>query len=119
MLNAPSSRCKKELSIFFGICDWLHEYDPAFAADATLLIALLCQKKTWIWNAEKNEPFAAVKQLFKNLLKLYRRFYLQTDTSKIGLDAVLFQLSDDSSHRVISNASVKFSLAEARYYSNE
>jgi hypothetical protein len=45
-----------------------------------------------------------------------KRFYLQTDAAKTGMGAVLYQLDDEGTRKVISYASAKFSLAEAKYH---
>lgn len=48
-----------------------------------------------------------------------KRFYFQTDASKLEMEPVLYQLDDNGNRWVISYASAEFRPNEIRYHSSE
>jgi hypothetical protein len=124
ILEASSPRSTKGLRTIFGVCGWLREYVPDFTDTAVPLTALLAQGRVWKWTSAEQSAFEATKRMFEWPLVLFRpepkrRYYLQTDAAKTRMEAVLYQLDDEGTRRVISYASAKFPPAEAKYDSNE
>ena len=121
--SPPSS--KRELQRFLGICGWVREYVPGYS-EITAPLTNLLRKHTgkWRWTAEAEEAFHRLKKEFETPLTLARpdphlEYTLQTQTSNIGMSAVLFQVKMDGTRSIISYGSAKFSPAELRYEQTE
>ena len=120
ILGSPPPRTKKELQKFLGTCNWLREYIPDFATLSTPLSNLLAGKKTFKWTPEAQLAFENIQQKMREPLQLYRPaadlpYVLQTDTSDVGMSAVLYQPGPDGERRVVSYASAKFNDVHTRY----
>ncbi|KAI5708347.1 hypothetical protein M8J77_021013 [Diaphorina citri] len=117
-------KTKKELQSFLGTCNWLREFVPN-AATILAPISEHLKHSKWKWTKEDDLHFEKAKQAFANIQMLSRpdfsgpTFYLQTDSSAIGMGAVLFQYADDGTRKIISFASAKLSPTESKYSSNE
>lgn len=123
ILNAPIPKTKKQLQSFIGTCNWLSEYVPHYSHITAPLTDLIGNTR-FIWTDETNNAFLATKELFRQPLSLHRPdpnepFILQTDASKLGMGAVLFQYGPEKQRRIVSFASAKFKPVEQRYHCNE
>lgn len=124
IVNATQPTNRKKMSAFLGLCGWIREYVPNFSEMAAPLTALLSPKIRYTWGPLQEEAFQQVKEAFKQPLHLERPdptlpYILQTDASKVGLGAVLYQSAADGRRRVIAYGSAKLSPAEQKYHSNE
>lgn len=113
----------KQVRAFLGTAGWLREFIPRFSEKAAPLTDLTQGKGKFKWTIEAQEAFEKLKDEASKPLMLARPnpdglFILQTDASKLGMAAVLFQ-EDDEGKRQISHASAKFKGAELRYHANE
>jgi hypothetical protein len=122
--STPEPTSKKQLKSFLGLCNWLRDYVPHMATLIAPLTDLLSAKRAWKWTTLCQEAFNTLKDAISRPLKLHRplpnlKYVLQTDASKFGVGAVLYQETDDGSRRIISYASARFSPAEQRYHANE
>lgn len=122
--KAPTPTNRKTLRQFLGLCNWLREYVPRYATLAAPLTDLLSTKHKWNWTEEAENAFYQIKQELQKPLVLSRpdptrTFVLQTDASKEGTAAVLYQERPDGTRDIISYASSRFNPAEQKYHSNE
>jgi hypothetical protein len=123
VLQAEAPKTRKQLKAFMGLVGWLREFIPRAAEVCAPLTNLLSTKNRWKWTTAAEEAFQKIKEATKNLQPLHRPdstrpLILQTDASKIGLGAVLYQEADGN-RQVVAYASAKLSPAEQRYHSNE
>ena len=92
---------KKELQAFLGIINYLGKFSPGMSEVCKPLRKLTLSKTTWTWNASYQQWFQKAKLLSKAkmCMKFYddtKPFYLETDTSGIGLGgAALLQHRDN------------------------
>lgn len=115
-------RTKKQMLSFLGTCNWLREYLP-HASEVMAPLYKTTSRKPFKWHDADNEAFDKVKEAFTKLEPLHRPkadlpYVLQTDASKIGLGATLYQ-QDGEQKRIIANISATLNDAETRYSSNE
>lgn len=123
IVNMPTPSTRKALQKFIGTCNWLREYIPRFAEVTSPMTDLLSSKTKYQWTRAAQNAFEEVKRLVQGPLKLSRpdpalRFILQTDASKNGIGAVLYQLDGNNERRIISYASAKYDQTQARYHDN-
>lgn len=88
------------------------------------LLQLLKNKVKWNWNDTCKQAFINVKNLFKNDMILRhpnfkKTFTLYTDTSMIGLGAILCQNDDNGKKWAIHMASRTLQEAEKNYFTSE
>ncbi|XP_025830531.1 uncharacterized protein K02A2.6-like [Agrilus planipennis] len=122
--EAPVPTTCKELKKFLGLCNWLREYLPRFAEISAPLTDLLSPRKKWNWTLVCQQAFEQIKSLMQQPLRLHRpdfnkTFILQTDASKQGAAAVLYQEGPEGTKHIISYASTRFNPTEQAYHSNE
>lgn len=121
--NFPRPRNVKQERWFLGVAGWLREFIPQFSKKAAPLTDLLGTKKKFIWNREAELAFEKLKEEASRDLILSRpnfknRFILQTDASKVGMAAVLYQ-EEEGEKKIISYISAKFNNTEKNYHINE
>jgi hypothetical protein len=121
--NAERPTNKKKLQAFLGLCGWVREHVPRAAEILAPLTALLSNER-WKWPPQAEAAFHQVKKAFSNIQALARPdpdlpFVLQTDASKHGAAAVLYQEPQEGQRRIISYASIKFNETQQRWHSNE
>eukprot|EP00731_Ephydatia_muelleri_P000886 Em0001g886a len=119
--SGPFPRTEKKFNQFLGLANYYRRFVKDFA-----LISKPLQRLT-----EKNAPFEwtigcqnAFDELRKRLVSspvlaypdYERRFILDTDASDVGIGAVLSQVSDCGSERVIAYASRSLTRPEQRQY---
>lgn len=102
----PTPRNIRELRQLLGTANWLRDYVKNFAIIAAPMTDLLAAKKKFQWTADAQEASE-------------KTFSLQTDASRQGMAAVLFQEPVFGQRRIIAYASTKFTAAERRYHINE
>lgn len=117
----PTNR--KQLKAFLGIVGWLREFIPRAAEISAPLTDLLGNQRPWKWTSAAAEAFRILKEQAHNIQPLHRPdatlpFILQTDASKVGLGAVLYQQKGNQK-QVIAYASAKLNPVEQRYHINE
>ncbi|XP_063230382.1 uncharacterized protein LOC134535242 [Bacillus rossius redtenbacheri] len=104
---------RKELQRLMGLLNWLRSFIPDFATVTAPITDLLSPKMKYRWTAEADHALAAIKSLFQKSHVLSHiapgePLYLQTDTSKVGMGAVLYQVGPDGEQRVLEYTSSKF-----------
>lgn len=115
----PVPRNKKELHSFIGFVNFYRKFAERHASSIGPLIELIKEKNVWKFGDTEIELFNMVKKSFTEQYLSHpffdRPFYLQTDASKLGLGAELYQLSDTNLRATISFASRTLNAAERNY----
>lgn len=113
----PYPRNKKELQSFIGFCNFYRKFSDHHASYMSPLTELL-KNKVWIFNEENRVQFDLIKSTLGNHVLSHPDFslpfYIQTDASKLGLGAELFQTCNNE-RRTISFASRVLNAAERNY----
>jgi len=115
----------KELNTFIGFVSYYRRFVKNFATTVNPLVQVANKKKEnrnkkLMWNDSLQEAFEKIKELLcKNTILNFPNktgiFVLDTDASLTGIGAVLSQVDDNGTERVIAFASNKLSTTEARY----
>ena len=106
----PTPQDVRALRSFLGLASYYRKFVPDFAKVARPLHALTKKNMPFLWTIECETAFNALKGLLTNTPVLAfpdfaKPFILETDTSGVGLGAVLAQTQDDNSVRPIAYAS--------------
>jgi len=100
----PKPRTGKELQSFIGFCIYWKFADHHVSLIASL-INLIKQGVPWKFGEEELKMFTRVKQSFTEQYLSHplfdQVFYLQTDASKLGLGAELFQLTSGERRTIL------------------
>ena len=105
------------LRSFLGLAGYYRKFIPQFAAPLT---ALTKKCTAFIWEDHHQAAFLALKTCLCTAPilaypKFDQPFILQTDASNIGLGAVLAQLDNDGTERVVAYASRTLTPRERSY----
>lgn len=115
----PVPRNKKEMQSFVGFVNFYRKFSSNHASIIGPLIDLIKKGIPWKFGSEEVKLFNRVKESFTEKYLCHPKFdhvfYLQTDASKIGLGAELFQLSNEGERQTISFASRTLNAAERNY----
>lgn len=115
----PVPRNKKELQSFIGFCNFYRKFADHHASKISPLIELIKTGTPWRFGSAELEMFNSVKKSFTDQYLSHpmfdSEFYLQTDASKLGCGAELFQYSSTGERRTISFASRTLNSAEKNY----
>ena len=122
----PRPKTVHDVCSFLGFMNYYHKFLYKYAQKACPLNQLISgdnAKKKYRkveWNDEHEQAFQLLKSACMDMPVLayanYKRpFCLNTDASKTGLGAVLYQQQDDGTYRVISYASRSLSKTERNY----
>lgn len=122
--NYSTPTSVRQLRAFLGTAGWLREFIPNFSEKAAPLTDLIVPKRKFKWTDKAQEAFVALKQEASKPLRLARpddnlTFFLQTDSSGVGMAAVLYQEDAAGKLRIVSHLSAKFKGAELNYHVNE
>ena len=119
--NTPRPTTKKQVRSFLGLVGYYRDHIPAFAEISAPLTDLLKKGKAEHiqWSEAQERAYSLLKEylLQEPVLKLpdlSKPFVLRTDTSRVGVAAVLLQENDGKLYPV-GYASKKLNLTEARY----
>ncbi len=120
ILHAPAPEDATQLRLFIGLLSWYNKLIPKFATVAETLRACIRKGSDFIWSEDTQQCFDAVKQVLIHspALSLFNPDFptvVSTDASDYGLGAVLAQVHEDKTERVVAFASRTFSPAERKY----
>jgi hypothetical protein len=124
-------RSVKEVRSFLGLCSYYRRFVPGYAEIAAPMTALQRKGVRFKWSDECQRAFEALKQALVSppILAMpfdvkqvdgepagqVGRYVLDTDASDHSIGAVLSQVQDDGTERVIAYASRKLHPAEVNY----
>ena len=120
MAAAPEPRNAAELRSFLGSALFSSKFIPDFATLTQPLWELTRSQVRWRWTRKEQEAFTEVKRRLTAapVLAYYRvgaDTRLVTDTSPVGLGAVLQQRQEDGVYKAVYYASRKLRDPETRY----
>jgi hypothetical protein len=118
--NLPVPTKVSELRTVLGLFSYYRKFMKGFSTHAKPLYDLLKKDTNFVWEEKQQKAFDFLKeQLTKAPILQYPDFYkpfiLLTDASATGLGAVLSQMNDDGTERVIAYASKSLTGAEVNY----
>lgn len=92
----PIPRKLKQIRAFLGLCNFYRRFIPNYSESIAPLCELLRKGKTWKWDEKEQEAFENIKNKFIDTIMLHhpdfnKPYYLQTDSSGVGLAGVLYQ----------------------------
>lgn len=124
IMDYPVPRTTKDVKRFLGLCGWYRQYVPHFATLIEPLNDCLRKGKKFIWDYEQQQAFNTIKQLIADATALSlpdfeKKFILRTDSSDVGLGAVLAQIDKNDVEQPIAFASRTLSKAERSYHATE
>lgn len=116
----PVPKKIKHLRAFLGLCNYYRRFIPDYNSVIQPLCQLLKKDKGWTWTPEAQLAFEELKRRFLNTIMLHhpdmsRPFYLQTDSSGVGLAGVLFQYDDKGEMKILGYCSRALRGAELRW----
>lgn len=120
ILHAPAPKDAPQLRSFIGLLSWYNKFIPNFATVVEPLRACIRQGSDFVWSEEAQQSFDAVKKLLIDspALSLFDPdlpTVVSTDASDYGLGAVLAQVHENKTERIVAFASRTLSPAERKY----
>lgn len=127
MLEYPVPKTATEVKRFIGLFSWYRRFIKEFST----LVAPICdlikgkkKKQPIEWTEEADEAFKNIKNVLVSAPVLAAprfdlEFIVQSDSSDVGLGAVLTQIHPDGDEHVIAYASRTLSRAERNYSTSE
>lgn len=118
--NWPVPTSKKEVQQFLGLANYYRRFVENFAKIAKPLHRLTEKTTKFEWSADCQAAFEHLRQKLVSapilaFPDLEKPFILDTDASDMGIGAVLSQMDDNGTERVIAYASKTLSKPEQRY----
>ena len=116
----PVPSTKREVQQFLGLANYYRKFVQDFASIAKPLHRLTEKNVRFSWTLDCQKAFELLRQkLVSSPILAFpdysREFILDTDASDIGLGAVLSQIQDDGTERVVAYASRVLTKPERRY----
>ena len=113
-------RSVSDLRRFMGMVNQMGKFSPNIAEISKPLRELLSVKRAWLWGAEQDRAFNALKEELTKptVLALYdptAKSKISADASSFGLGAVLLQCKDESNWKPVAYASRSLTETEGRY----
>lgn len=120
----PEPKSRKELQSFLGVCGYYSRFQVHYAGLINDFRELLCAKKRFVWNETYRMKFETAKARFLDciILRHYftdRAFRLQTDASKSGISAILYQFDDEGKEAIVALVSRCLTSYEGNYSATE
>ena len=124
IMQMPEPKNRSELQKCIGMCTFYRRFYDKYALLINPFRDLLSSKNKFIWSDDHRCAFKTLKEKLANyiLLSHYRHdlpFILQTDASKSGISAVLYQINEDGEQIIIALISRCLSGYEIRYTATE
>lgn len=120
IMDFPVPKTVKQLRGFLGLINYFRKFISKYSEEVRPLCELLKQKTKWAWTDEINECFERVKVLFVDTILLHHPnpkeiYYLQTDSSNMGVSGYVYQMGTDGEERVIGFCSKSLTETEKRW----
>lgn len=115
----------KQLQSFLGLCNYYRKFIPVYANKTAILFRLLKKGIPWKWDENCQSAFWELKNKFQKTVTLNQPqidepYYVQTDSSDIGVGAELYQIDKmKKDKKIIAFASRVLIACEQRYTTTE
>lgn len=116
----PVPKTVKQVRAFLGLINYFRRFIMKYGEETKPLCELLRKDVKWRWTQVESDCFERVKRLFLETVMLIhpdplKTYYLQTDSSAIGISGCVYQLSDSGEELVVGFCSKGLSEAEMRW----
>lgn len=116
----PIPKKIKHLRAFLGLCNYYRRFIPDYSNIIQPLCELLRKDKPWIWTPNAQAAFEQLKSRFINTIMLHhpninKPYFLQTDSSGVGLAGVLYQYDDKGEMKILGYCSKALKGPELRW----
>lgn len=116
----PIPKKIKHLRAFLGLCNYYRRFIPNYSTIILPLCDILRKNKTWAWTREAQWAFDQLKKTFLDTIMLHhpdttKSYYLQTDSSGVGIAGVLYQYNDQGEMKILGYCSKALKGAELRW----
>lgn len=120
----PTPQNLGELRRFLGSANFVRAHIAHYATIVEPLLALTRKAVPWVWHADCERAFRRLKRAIQHAVLLQhvdysKTFYLTTDSSLVGMAAMLSQFAEDGSERPVAFAAKTTTAAERNYASSE
>jgi len=120
ILGFHTPTCVKDIQSFLGLVNQSARFSPNIATLSKPLRDLLQKNAPWIWDSQQQNSFEKLKLEFSKppVLVSYdvnKETIISTDASNQGLGAIMTQVQDDGTARLIAAASRSLTSAEEGY----
>lgn len=120
----PTPRSVKHLRAFLGLVNYYRRFVAKYSYLTASLCKLLQKDKDWKWTVEEDKQFSLVKDAFLDCMMLVhpdprQPYFLQTDSSKVGIAGCLYQLDNEGSECIIGFCSKGLTLPEQQWTVSE
>lgn len=125
----PTPKKLKQVRAFLGLCNFYRKFIPNYSFHTGPLCELLKKERKWKWGESEQEAFDKIKSLFINTVELNhpdftKPYYLQTDSSGIGLAGFLYQKDNQGEIKILGfhskllrGAQLNWTVTEQELYS--
>lgn len=122
--NFPAPKTVKQLRAFLGLLNYYRKFIQNYGELTKSLNDLLCKGCYFKWTEREQESFERLKQKFLDTVMLThpmlgKPYYLQTDSSAIGVAGCLYQNDENDNQRVIGYCSKALTVAEKNWSVSE
>ena len=116
----PQPQNVKDVQSFLGLANQYARFSPKLAEFSTPIRELLKKGAPWIWDRPQQDSFDKLRKEFESppVLAAYRpdrETIVATDASNHGVGAILSQIQEDGSRRLVAAASRSLTSAEQKY----
>lgn len=127
--NFPTPKKIKQVRAFLGLCNFYRRFIPDYSHYAQPLCDLLKKEVGWKWEDDEQKAFEKIKSLFVDTVQLQhpdfkKPYYLQTDSSGIGMAGILYQVNDKGDKNILGfhskalkGAQLNWTVTEQEFYS--
>lgn len=120
----PAPKNIKQLRAFLGLINYFRKFIHKYGEETKPLCQMLQKDVVWKWTPDKQQIFEKVKGLFLDTVMLVhpdinKPYYLQTDSSAIGIAGCVYQLNKENEPMVVGFCSKGLTDAEMRWTVSE
>lgn len=124
----PVPKKLKQVRAFLGLCNFYRRFIPEYSLHIQPLCHLLKKETDWDWSDVEQRAFDNIKNLFIKTIQLHhpdirKPYYLQTDSSGIGMAGVLYQEDERGVQMVLGfhsktlkGAQINWTVTEQEFY---
>lgn len=125
----PAPKKLKQIRAFLGLCNFYRKFIPNYSKNTQPLCELLKKGVGWRWGSIEQEAFDRVKRSFIETILLHHPnfeepYYLQTDSSGVGMAGVLYQVDKQGEMKILGfhskalrGAQLNWTVTEQEFYS--